>query len=75
MDVTRFLTWRRLAALVAATAVLSLTVFFVADNYVLVEVRIFTFEVQARLAWALIIAFAIGALAGVLLSRLRWRWR
>lgn len=50
---------------------LALMVFFVADNFVLVDVRLFTYERQIRLAWALLIAFAAGALFGAIAARRR----
>lgn len=69
------LTNRRVGLLVAAAIVLGLCAFFVADNFVLVEVRIFTFELQVRLAWALVIAFWLGAVSGVAGAYLWWRRR
>ena len=50
---------------------LAALVFFVADNFVLVDVRVFTYERQMRLAWALLIAFAAGALVGAIAARRR----
>jgi hypothetical protein len=67
------LTNRRVGLLVAVALVLGMCAFFVADNFVLVEVRILTLEVQLRLAWALVIAFWIGMLAGGLAMWLWWR--
>jgi hypothetical protein len=67
------LTNRRVGLLVAVALVLGVCAFFVADNFVLVEVRILTFELQVRLAWALVIAFWIGVLAGGLAMWLWWR--
>ncbi len=69
------LTNRRVGLLVAAAIVLGLCAFFVADNFVLVEVRIFTFELQVRLAWALVTAFWLGAVSGVAGAYLWWRRR
>lgn len=57
--------------LVLVATGLALLVFFVADNFVLVDVRLFTFQRQMRLAWALLIAFAVGALFGAIAAR-RW---
>ena len=68
-----FLTNRRVALLVAVAVVLGLCAFFVADNFVLVEVRILTFELQTRLAWALVIAFWLGAVSGAAGAYLWWR--
>ncbi len=57
--------------LVLAAVGLALLVFFIADNFVLVDVRLFTFQRRMRLAWALVIAFAVGALFGAVASRRR----
>jgi len=51
-------------------ALLALTV-FIAENFERVEVRLFVTERQTRLAWALLIAAAIGFVAGVLVTKLR----
>ncbi len=61
----RILTNRRVGLLVAVAAVLGLWAFFVADNFVMVEVRILTFELRTRLAWALVMSFWLGAVSGV----------
>ncbi len=78
MDESRRRRWWRLGRgtrvvcwLVLAAAGLALLVFFIADNFVLVDVRLFTFQRQIRLAWALLIAFAVGALFGAVASRRR----
>jgi uncharacterized membrane protein YidH (DUF202 family) len=61
---TPFLTWRRVLALVAVAVALTALVFFVADNFVLVQIRLFTLRIQARLAWALIVPMALGIALG-----------
>ena len=55
-----------------AVALLALTV-FIAENFERVEVRLFVTERQTRLAWALLLAAAIGFVAGVLVTKLRRR--
>lgn len=60
----RFLTGRRLGVLVGIAMVLALLVFFVADNFVLVQMRLFTVRIQARLAWLIVIPFALGLALG-----------
>ena len=65
------LTNRMLLALVASAMFLGLLVLFVADNFVLIEVRLVVTRVQMRLAWALIVAFLAGVAFGVAISRLR----
>lgn len=57
--------------LILAT-ILALLVVFIAENFVVVEVRIITRSVEMRLAWAMLIAVAIGVLLGLLLKKL-WR--
>jgi len=73
-DVQRlsFLTFRRVAALVGVAVFMAACVFFVADNFVLIDVRFFTFFVQMRLAWLVLITFLVGVGSGVVLS---WLWR
>lgn len=57
----------------ALAAALALLVVFVAENYVLVEVRFFTFATRTRLAWGLIIASALGFAVGYLVALRRRR--
>lgn len=63
----QMLTIRRMLGLVATTILLGLFTLFVADNFVLVDVRIIAIDIQMRLAWALLIpaigGFALGYLA------------
>lgn len=61
---TPFLTVRRLLWLVGIACVLVLLVLFVADNFVLVQIRVFTLRVQTRLAWALIVPLLLGGVIG-----------
>ena len=56
---------------VAWAAVLALLVLFVAENFVVVEVRLVLWRAEVRLAWALLLAGALGFLLGWLLPRLR----
>lgn len=49
-------------------------VLFIAMNFVTVEVRFFVAKVETRLAWALLVAAALGFVAGLLLPRI-WRGR
>jgi membrane protein YqaA with SNARE-associated domain len=69
----RVLTNRRLAWLFVVTVLVAVVALFVADNYVIVRVRILTLDRQVRLAWVmlstLLIGLAIGGLAGWLLGR------
>jgi uncharacterized integral membrane protein len=44
---------------------LGILVLFVADNFVLIEVRLLNLSTEMRLAWALLIAFLAGAAIGI----------
>jgi uncharacterized integral membrane protein len=50
---------------------LMLLIFFIAENFVLVEIRLIVTRVQVRLVWALVTAFLIGGVTGVLLASMR----
>lgn len=50
---------------------LALLVLFVAENFIVVEVRLIFWRTSTRLAWALLIAAVLGFLTGWLLPRLR----
>ncbi len=63
------LTNRRVLRLAGLAALVALLAFFVADNFVLTEVRLFTVTFQVRLAWVVVIAFGSGAIAGGLVAR------
>jgi len=69
------LTFRRLLGLVAVAVLLVALVFFVADNFVLVQIRLFTLRIQARLAWALIVPLLLGGLIGWWAHAFVRRWR
>ncbi len=58
--------------LVALATALALVVLFVAENFVVVEVRLVTRQVEVRLAWAMLSAGGLGLVAGLLLPR-PWR--
>jgi uncharacterized integral membrane protein len=62
------LTNRRVGGLVAVAALCAMLAIFVADNFILTQVRLFTVTFQVRLAWALLIAFGVGVVVGVLLA-------
>ena len=67
----RRLTNRRLLWLVVAAALAALLMLFVADNFVLTEIRFFNRGIQVRLAWAMIIPLLAGLSIGYLWGRLR----
>ena len=67
-----FLTNQRLAWLFAVTAIVAVIAFFVADNFVIVHVRVLTWQIQARLAWVMLSCLVIGAVLGAALMLL-WR--
>lgn len=62
--------WTYRLLIVAIT--LALVVLFIAENFVVVELRLVTGQVEMRLAWAVLIAGGLGVVIGLLLSRL-WR--
>ena len=66
------LTNRRVVWLAGIATFVALLAFFVADNFVLTEVRLFTVTFQVRLAWVEVIAYASGAFGGGLVARF-WR--
>jgi uncharacterized integral membrane protein len=63
------LTTRRLLWLVGIATFFALVVLFVADNFVLIEVRLFGLRIEMRLAWALLFAFLFGGVQGLVLGR------
>lgn len=67
----RLLTNRRLILLVIVAVLAALLMLFVADNFVLTEVRFLNRGIQVRLAWAMIIPLALGLSIGWLWGRLR----
>jgi len=67
----RLVTNRRLVWLVGVAILLVLLIFFIAENFVLVEIRLIVTRVQVRLVWALVTAFLIGGVTGVLLASMR----
>lgn len=64
------LTNRRLLWLVGIATFFALVVLFVADNFVLIQVRILALHIEMRLAWALLFAFLFGGAHGLVLGRL-----
>ena len=68
-----FLTNRRLAWLIGLAVFLALFTWFLADNFTLTEVRLFSKTFQVRLAWALVVSVLVGALFGGGVVRLRRR--
>lgn len=67
----RLLTNRRLMLLVVVAVLAALLMLFVADNFVLTEVRFFNRGTQVRLAWAMIIPLVLGLSIGWLWGRFR----
>ena len=65
------MSWQRALRALAVACALVLVVTFVAGNFVLVEVRLWGLNVEMRLAWAVVIAAALGFAAGILYSRSR----
>ncbi len=67
----RLLTNRRLLWLVIFAVLAAMLMLFVADNFVLTEIRFFNRGIQVRLAWAMILPLLAGGLIGYLWGRLR----
>jgi uncharacterized integral membrane protein len=65
------LTYRRLTILLAIAVGLGLLALFVADNYVLVGIRLMNLRLEMRLAWALMLSFIVGGVVGYLVGWLR----
>jgi hypothetical protein len=57
--------------LVIVAAVLVALVYFVAANFVIVEVRLFGLHQPVRLAWVILLTFLAGGVAGVALVSFR----
>jgi uncharacterized integral membrane protein len=58
--------------LVSTAVALAMLVFFIAENFVVVEVRLLTRHVELRLAWAVLLTGLLGILIGLVLPKL-WR--
>lgn len=71
---TPFLSNRRLGWLLLVTALVGVVTFFVADNFIIIDVRILTFNFQTRLAWIMLMCLLVGMMLGAGLVAL-WRWR
>ena len=67
----RPVTWDRAVRALIVAAVLVAVVFFVAANFVLVEVRLFGLRFEVRLAWAVVLPAALAFGAGLLYARAR----
>jgi len=57
--------------LVLFALLLAALVVFVAENFVVVEVRLFLWRVEARLAWSLLFAGTLGFGLGLLFPKVR----
>ena len=65
------LTNRRIAALIGIAIVMGLLALFVADNFVLIELRLINLDIRMRLAWAVLMPLGIGVALGYLAGRFR----
>ncbi len=72
---TPFLSNRRLAWLFVLTAVMAVVAIVVVDNFVIVNVRILTWQMQARLGWVMLTCLSVGTLVGCLLTLIWRRYR
>jgi uncharacterized integral membrane protein len=64
-------TWRWTVTMALIAVCLTLLTLFVADNFIVVEVRLVFFKLETRLAWSLLLAAALGFAIGLLADRLR----
>ena len=64
-------TWGDALRAVGLAVTLVLVVLIAGANFVLVEVRLLGLAFDTRLAWALLLAAALGFVAGVVFTRLR----
>ena len=68
---TRPVTWNRALRALIVACLLVAAVLFVAANFVLVEVRLFGFDVEVRLAWAVVVPAALAFGGGMLYAGAR----
>lgn len=62
--------------LVILALALVILVFFIAGNFVVVDVRVFGVYVSRRLAWVILLSFLSGAVVGGTIVAIRWQlWR
>jgi len=59
--------------LVVAAIILATLVVFIAENFVVVEVRLIVWRTDIRLAWALLLASLLGFSLGLLVALIRRR--
>lgn len=64
------ISWSRVVRALLAAFMLLGALIFVAANFVLVEVRLLGLDFETRLAWAVVVAAALGFAGGVLHARL-----
>lgn len=65
----RPVSWNRALRALIVACVLVAVVLFVAANFVLVEVRLVGFDVEVRLAWAVVVPAAVAFVGGMLYAR------
>ena len=67
------MTWQRAGRALAVAVVAVLVVTFVAANFVLVDVRLWAFDTEVRLAWVGVVPLLLGFAGGLLYARSRAR--
>ena len=65
-----FRSWTGTALLVLCAFVSLLLVVCVAQNFIVVEVRLLRWEIDIRLSWALVVTTLLGMSIGVIITRL-----
>lgn len=71
MALPQWHSWRWAGKLALVAVVFSLLTVFVADNFIMVEMRLIFWSVETRLAWSLLFAAILGFSMGLLVARLR----
>lgn len=64
-----FRSWSGTMLLVLCAVVAVLLVVFVAQNFIVVEVRLLRWEIDIRLSWALVAASLLGMTVGIIITR------
>ncbi len=65
--------WSGTAVLLVCALVSVLLVVFVAQNFIVVEVRLLRWELDVRLSWAIVTATVLGASLGMIATRMMSR--
>lgn len=64
-------TWKRTARLALIAVLFTLLTYFVASNFILVDLHLLGFTLSVRLCWALLIASGFGFAIGLFMAQLK----